>query len=120
MWSLSLCMTQHIYRFAGALHTHKSLRTQIEGLCQAWAWQTEDRILHALPLHHVHGIINALYCAHNNGACVEFLPKFSPDAVWQALKVGTGGQTGHMFCGVDARCPVQLHAYVTCATELWC
>lgn len=71
----------------GALHTHKSLRTQIEGLCHAWEWQNEDRILHALPLHHVHGIINALYCAHNSGACVEFLPKFSPDAVWQGLKV---------------------------------
>ncbi|DBB14291.1 TPA: hypothetical protein ACH3X3_001228 [Trebouxia sp. C0006] len=70
----------------GALHTHKSLRTQIQGLCEAWAWQKNDRILHALPLHHVHGIINALYCAHYSGACVEFMPKFSPDAVWYRLK----------------------------------
>lgn len=70
----------------GALHTHKGLRTQVQGLCQAWAWQQEDRILHALPLHHVHGIINALYCAHYSGACVEFLPKFSPDTVWEKLK----------------------------------
>ncbi|DBA77783.1 hypothetical protein WJX77_012246 [Trebouxia sp. C0004] len=70
----------------GALHTHKSLRTQIQGLCEAWAWQKNDRILHALPLHHVHGIINALYCAHYSGACVEFMPKFSPDAVWDRLK----------------------------------
>lgn len=70
----------------GALHTHKSLRTQIQGLCEAWGWQKDDRILHALPLHHVHGIINALYCAHYSGACVEFMPKFSPDAVWDRLK----------------------------------
>ncbi|DBA68150.1 TPA: hypothetical protein ACH3X2_013918 [Trebouxia sp. C0005] len=70
----------------GALHTHKSLRTQIQGLCEVWAWQQSDRILHALPLHHVHGIINALYCAHYSGACVEFMPKFSPDAVWDRLK----------------------------------
>lgn len=70
----------------GALHTHKSLRTQVQGLCEAWAWQKNDRILHALPLHHVHGIINALYCAHYSGACVEFMPKFSPDAVWDRLK----------------------------------
>ncbi len=74
---------------AGALHTHKSIRTQIQGLCEAWDWQKEDRILHALPLHHVHGIINALYCAHYSGACVEFLPKFSPGAVWDKLKVIT-------------------------------
>ena len=78
------------FHFAGALHTHKSLRTQIQGLCEAWAWQKKDRILHALPLHHVHGIINALYCAHYSGACVEFVPKFSPDAVWDRLKVCAG------------------------------
>ena len=72
---------------AGALHTHRSLRTQVQGLCDSWAWQKDDRILHALPLHHVHGIINALYCAHYSGACVEFLPKFSPAVVWEKLKV---------------------------------
>lgn len=72
---------------AGALHTHQSLQTQIQGLCESWAWQEEDRILHALPLHHVHGIINALYCAHYSGACVEFLPQFSPSVVWDKLKV---------------------------------
>ena len=88
----SKCNAWHItesmpFHFAGALHTHKSLRTQIRGLCEAWAWQKNDRILHALPLHHVHGIINALYCAHYSGACVEFMPKFSPDAVWDRLKV---------------------------------
>ncbi|KAL3158739.1 hypothetical protein ABBQ32_011468 [Trebouxia sp. C0010 RCD-2024] len=70
----------------GALHTHGSLQAQIQGLCASWAWQKDDRILHALPLHHVHGIINALYCAHYSGACVEFLPKFSPSAVWDRLK----------------------------------
>ena len=88
---------------SGALHTHKSLRTQIEGLCQAWEWQNEDRILHALPLHHVHGIINALYCAHNSGACVEFLPKFSPDAVWQGLKVRVEQRAGQIDCNMTAQ-----------------
>lgn len=40
-----------------------------------------------LPLHHVHGIINALHCAHAAGAAVEFLPKFSPGEVWKCLMV---------------------------------
>ena len=53
----------------------------------SWEWQPEDRILHCLPLHHVHGVINALYCAHAVGATVEFQPRFSPKAVWAALKV---------------------------------
>lgn len=79
------CSKQHDP--AGALHTHASLAAQVQALVTSWEWQSEDRILHCLPLHHVHGIINALYCAHAVGATVEFQPKFSPKAVWAALKV---------------------------------
>jgi len=70
----------------GALHTHGSLGAQIHTLCSAWEWSSSDRILHTLPLHHTHGIVNALFCALASGAAVEFLPKFSPNAVWQCLK----------------------------------
>jgi malonyl-CoA/methylmalonyl-CoA synthetase len=59
----------------------------VQCLVSAWRWSHQDTILHALPLHHVHGIINALYCAHAVGATVNFLPKFSPAAVWQQLMV---------------------------------
>lgn len=72
---------------AGALHTHSSLAAHMHALVTSWEWQEGDRILHCLPLHHVHGIINALYCAHALGATVEFQPKFSPKAVWAALMV---------------------------------
>jgi malonyl-CoA/methylmalonyl-CoA synthetase len=53
----------------------------------SWQWSPSDTILHALPLHHVHGVINALYCAHAVGATVDFMPKFSPAAMWQQLLV---------------------------------
>ena len=53
----------------------------------AWGWQADDRILHALPLHHVHGLGNALLCPLLAGACIDFLPSFSPSAVWSALQV---------------------------------
>ncbi|BDA41221.1 Malonate-CoA ligase ACSF3, mitochondrial [Coccomyxa sp. Obi] len=69
----------------GALHTHGNLSAQIQALVESWEWSENDRILHALPLHHVHGIINALHCAHAAGAAVEFLPKFSPGEVWKCL-----------------------------------
>ena len=72
---------------AGALHTHGSLAAHVGALIDAWAWQQDDRILHALPLHHVHGVINALLCAHAAGAAVEFLPQFSPADVWRCLTV---------------------------------
>jgi malonyl-CoA/methylmalonyl-CoA synthetase len=74
-------------RAAGTLHTHGSLAAHMHALLTSWKWHQDDRILHCLPLHHVHGIINALYCAHAVGATVEFQPKFSPTAVWAALMV---------------------------------
>jgi malonyl-CoA/methylmalonyl-CoA synthetase len=46
----------------GALHTHASLAAMADTLCEAWEWEPQDRILHSLPLHHIHGIVNALYC----------------------------------------------------------
>lgn len=52
---------------AGALHTHASLLAMVDTLCHAWEWQPDDRILHTLPLHHVHGIVNALLCALRAG-----------------------------------------------------
>ncbi|KAK3242473.1 hypothetical protein CYMTET_47838 [Cymbomonas tetramitiformis] len=69
----------------GVLHTHKNLISQVRSLTDAWEWSQDDRILHCLPLHHIHGIVNALYCAHYNGALVEFMPSFSPGEVWKRL-----------------------------------
>jgi acyl-CoA synthetase (AMP-forming)/AMP-acid ligase II len=61
---------------------------QVGCLVEAWRWAAEDRILHALPLHHVHGVVNALYCPLHVGATVNFMPKFSPSAMWEQLMVG--------------------------------
>eukprot|EP00775_Hariotina_reticulata_P011812 gene11812-11956_t len=72
----------------GALHTHGSLAAMADCLTKAWAWQPSDVILHSLPLHHIHGIVNALYCAHYVGAAVQFLPRFSPAAMWRCLQSG--------------------------------
>ena len=65
----------------------RSLTAQIDSLCTAWEWSPQDTILHALPLHHIHGIVNALYCPLRTGATVEFMHKFSPTAVWDRLMV---------------------------------
>ncbi|EFN59012.1 hypothetical protein CHLNCDRAFT_29462 [Chlorella variabilis] len=70
----------------GALHSHGSLAAQIGTLCAAWQWQQQDRILHTLPLHHIHGIVNALLCPLYSGACVEMVPKFMPTDVWQPMR----------------------------------
>lgn len=68
----------------GVLTSHRALTAQITALVTAWRWVPEDVILHFLPLHHVHGIVNKLCCALWAGARVEFIP-FSPGAVWERL-----------------------------------
>ena len=69
-----------------ALHTHASLAAQCAALCEAWAWTAKDRIYHCLPLHHVHGIVNAWLCAAVAGASCEFHDAFSPTALWSRFE----------------------------------
>ncbi|MDQ7052612.1 MAG: acyl-CoA synthetase [candidate division KSB1 bacterium] len=66
----------------GVVLTHKNITAQIRTLIDAWAWRADDRILHVLPLHHTHGIINALCCCLWAGATCEMLPKFDAETVW--------------------------------------
>ncbi len=65
----------------------RSVQAQVQALVQAWQWSHSDTILHALPLHHIHGIVNALYCPAYAGAQVDFQPKFSAGQVWQEVMV---------------------------------
>jgi len=69
----------------GVVLTHRNLEAQIIPLIDAWQWQPDDYILHTLPLHHTHGIVNALCCALWQGACCHFLPAFDAAAVWRAF-----------------------------------
>lgn len=66
----------------GAVLTHGNLTAQISSLVEAWEWSDADRILHVLPLHHTHGIVNALLCALWAGATCEMLPRFDARTVW--------------------------------------
>ena len=67
----------------GVVSTHDMIAAQIQSLINAWAWTERDRILHCLPLHHIHGIINVLCCALWSGAACEFLLRFDVDEVWR-------------------------------------
>jgi malonyl-CoA/methylmalonyl-CoA synthetase len=72
----------------GVVTTHGNLIAQIESLVAAWEWTTADRTLLALPLHHVHGILNVVCCALWSGATLEMLPKFDTEATWERLASG--------------------------------
>ena len=69
----------------GVVLSHANLEAQIKMLCSAWGWARSDRILHTLPLHHTHGIVNALLCSLWTGAVCEFLPRFEAASAWHRL-----------------------------------
>ncbi|CAJ0629207.1 13779_t:CDS:10 [Entrophospora sp. SA101] len=66
----------------GVVSTHLNIKAQVESLVEAWRLSRNDKILHVLPLHHLHGIMNALMCQLYVGATVEMLPKFDAETVW--------------------------------------
>ena len=72
----------------GVLHTHGSLHAQLHSMTTAWGISERDCVLHCLPLHHIHGIVNSLLLPLFAGGTVEMLPKFSVRSVWDALNEG--------------------------------
>jgi malonyl-CoA/methylmalonyl-CoA synthetase len=69
----------------GVVITHRNIQAQVNSLITAWEWTSNDRILHVLPLHHIHGIINVLTCALWAGAECHFIEKFDVDIVWSRI-----------------------------------
>ncbi|MCY4530694.1 MAG: acyl-CoA synthetase [Chloroflexi bacterium] len=69
----------------GVVATHRNVEAQVVSLVEAWGWSSDDRILNHLPLHHVHGIINALSCALWVGATCELLPRFDAERLWSRI-----------------------------------
>ncbi len=74
----------------GVVSTHDMITAQVTSLIEAWGWSGDDHILHVLPLHHVHGVVNVLCCAMWAGATCEILPKFEATAVWDRLMHSKG------------------------------
>ncbi|KAG9475058.1 hypothetical protein GDO78_003488 [Eleutherodactylus coqui] len=69
----------------GVLSTHQNLTAMVTALVSEWLWTKSDCILHVLPLHHLHGVVNKLLCPLWVGATCVMLPEFSPKTVWEHL-----------------------------------
>lgn len=65
----------------GAMLTQTNLVSNGETLIDLWRFTPEDRLIHALPIFHVHGLFVAMHCAIFSGASVIFLAKFESGAV---------------------------------------
>lgn len=42
----------------GVVSSHFNIENQILSMIDPWGWSSKDHILHVLPLHHLHGVIN--------------------------------------------------------------
>ncbi|SMQ50533.1 unnamed protein product [Zymoseptoria tritici ST99CH_3D7] len=67
----------------GVLLPQSVLTAQARSLIKAWDYTPADHLLHVLPLHHIHGTVNALLTPLLAGSTIEFLYPFNVDAVWK-------------------------------------
>ena len=76
-------------RSKGAMLTHRNLVSNARSLNEIWRITANDRLLHALPIYHVHGLFVALDTILLAGGSMLWLPKFEPKAVLAALPKAT-------------------------------
>jgi len=72
----------------GVMLSHANLATQAEVIRDFWGLVAEDRLLHTLPLHHVHGLGIALLNVLLAGGSVRMLPRFDASRVLDLLAEG--------------------------------
>ncbi len=76
-------------RSKGAMLSHGNLESNADALIECWRFESDDVLLHALPVYHVHGIFVAMHCALLTGARTILLPKFDAGAVLAQLPGAT-------------------------------
>lgn len=72
-------------RSKGAMITHGNVIHNMQALNQAWRWTSRDRLLHVLPLFHIHGLAVALHGGLYAGATILMEERFDPVQTWQLL-----------------------------------
>ncbi|WP_299145943.1 malonyl-CoA synthase [uncultured Tateyamaria sp.] len=76
-------------RSKGAMLSHDNLLSNTLALTDLWQITKQDRLIHALPIFHTHGLFVALNTSLQAGATVHFMTGFNIDAVIDALPIGT-------------------------------
>ena len=73
----------------GAMLTQENLASNGEMLIDFWRFTPEDRLIHALPIFHVHGLFVAVHCVLFSGASMVFLPRFDSARVIELMPAST-------------------------------
>jgi malonyl-CoA/methylmalonyl-CoA synthetase len=76
-------------RSKGAMLTHGNLLSNARVLKDYWGWRSDDVLIHALPIFHVHGLFVASHGALLAGARMIWFSKFDPRKVIDRLPEAT-------------------------------
>ena len=76
-------------RSKGAMLTHENLTSNALTLVDCWRFGPADRLIHALPVFHTHGLFVAVNVALLSGATMIYMARFHPEAVIAALPEAT-------------------------------
>ncbi len=80
----------------GAVLSHGNILANSESVGLTWRWRADDRLIHALPIFHGHGLCVALFTSLLRGSSVVLLPRFDADGVFEA----SAAHRATMFFGV--------------------
>ncbi|MBL8269172.1 malonate--CoA ligase [Steroidobacter sp.] len=72
-------------RSKGAMLTRANLGSNATTLAREWRFSSDDVLLHALPIFHVHGLFVAINTVLASGSSMLFLPKFDADETVRLL-----------------------------------
>ncbi len=69
----------------GAVVTHRNLTANALTLARSWGFVATDRLLHMLPVFHVHGLFVATNCTIAGGGSMVFVPRFEVNAALELV-----------------------------------
>jgi malonyl-CoA/methylmalonyl-CoA synthetase len=69
----------------GALISHDNLAYTARLVAEAWRWSNKDVLLHALPLHHLHGLGISLFVSLLAGSRTRMLSRFDAARAWEEM-----------------------------------
>ncbi|MFN0264493.1 malonate--CoA ligase [Tepidamorphus sp. 3E244] len=76
-------------RSKGAMLTHECLASNAEALVDYWQFTSQDKLLHALPIFHTHGLFVATNTILLAGASMIFLPGFDAGKMIELMPQAT-------------------------------
>ena len=66
----------------------RAIASNLDALAEIWQWTAKDRVAHALPVFHVHGLIIGTLGPLRRGGSLEHVGRFSVGALARALNRG--------------------------------